>query len=333
MTLTNALLAQSFGLSGDIDVEELGNAGGFSGAQIWRVSHLGDGYALRRWPREHPNRERLQFIHSVQAHFSRARIACVPELIKAVSGETFIHVDDAFWELSRWMPGEPTFHSKPTDAKLVAAMETLAALHSTAEELTHWCSVGVSPGLRLRSELTESSSPNTLADLRNRIDDSIPQLTELSRVVIANTVRLFNACRMQLRSLGLPSTKLFPCLRDIWHDHVFFAGDAVTGIIDFGAMQIESPACDIARLLGSLVRDDRRAWDLALRAYQAKRQLSPVELAMIPTLDIANVTFSGVNWVRWLYKDRRHFADMSQVEARLVAIAERQRTTIELMRI
>jgi Ser/Thr protein kinase RdoA (MazF antagonist) len=46
---------------------------------------------------------------------------------------------------------------------------------------------------------------------------------------------------------------LQPALRDILDEHVLFVGDQVTGIIDFGAMRIESVAGDIARLLGSLV--------------------------------------------------------------------------------
>ena len=333
MTLTSAVLAQFLGTSSDIHIVELGNAGGFSGARIWRVGFRKESYALRRWPGEHPNRARLSFIHTMQTHLVRSGIGCVPRLLPNTEGKTCVRHDDTFWELSRWMPGEPSFHSQPNEAKLVAAMETLAAMHSASEELTHWCSIGVSPGWRMRSELAESSTPRQLAELATMIDDSIPQLTEICRIVISNSVRLLNACRMQVHDLGLPTTKRFPCLRDIWHDHVLFTGDEVTGIIDFGATQIESPAGDIARLLGSFVGDDRRAWDFALRAYQSKRQLSPVELAMIPALNIANVTFSGVNWVRWLYVDRRDFADMSQVETRLRAIAKRQRTTIELMRI
>lgn len=56
----------------------------------------------------------------------------------------------------------------------------------------------------------------------------------------------------QLKPLADVSFRLQPCIRDIWHDHVLFDGDRVTGLIDFGAMQIDTPATDIARLVGSL---------------------------------------------------------------------------------
>jgi len=331
--MIDEVLAQFTCQSNPPQIIPLHNAGGFSGARIWRVEQLGQSYALRRWPKEHPNRERLAFIHAVQSHYCRAEISSVPQLVPTVSGETFCRIDDSFWELSHWMPGEPSFHSQPTDAKLAAAMETLAALHSASEGLERWCSIGVSPGLQLRLELAENSTPQQLTKLATQIDDSFPQITTLCGVVIDHSVRLLHACRNQIQAVGLPATKLVPCIRDVWHDHVLFTGDDVSGIIDFGAMQIESPASDIARLLGSLVGDDQRAWEFALQVYRTKRPLSDVELAMTRALDIANVTFSGINWVRWLYEDRRHFADIELVQKRLAAIEDRQRTCCELMRI
>src|SRR5262245_52189171 len=55
-------------------LEPLDNAGGWSGSKLWRVSAVGNALrgvpgapndlCLRRWPKEHPTRERLQFIHA-----------------------------------------------------------------------------------------------------------------------------------------------------------------------------------------------------------------------------------------------------------------------------
>ena len=67
---------------------------------------------------------------------------------------------------------------------------------------------------------------------------------------------------------------LQPCLCDVWHDHVLFDGDRVTGLIDYGAMKIDHPAVDLARLLGSLAEDDLAGWTIGLAAYREVRPLS-----------------------------------------------------------
>ncbi len=67
----------------------------------------------------------------------------------------------------------------------------------------------------------------------------------------------------------LLAAPLQPCIRDVWHDHVLFVGDDVSGLVDFGAMQPDSVAADIARLLGSLAGDDRQAWTIGLAAYES----------------------------------------------------------------
>src|SRR5205807_3808434 len=54
----------------------------------------------------------------------------------------------------------------------------------------------------------------------------------------------------RLESLADISLPLQPCIRDIWHDHVLFTANDVTGVIDFGAVDMDTPATDIARLLG-----------------------------------------------------------------------------------
>jgi homoserine kinase type II len=109
---------------------------------------------------------------------------------------------------------------------------------------------------------------------------------------------------------------LQPCIRDVWHDHVLFTGDAVSGLIDFGAMRVENVAADVARLVGSLVSDDREQRLVALRAYQQLRPLSPQERELIEIFDQTTTVLGGVNWLRWIYIEHREFADRRKVEQR-----------------
>ena len=63
------------------------------------------------------------------------------------------------------------------------------------------------------------------------------------------------------------SFALQPCLVDVWHDHVLFTGEEVTGVVDYAAMRLDVPHADLARLLGSLVEDDEAGWRAGLEAY------------------------------------------------------------------
>lgn len=40
------------------------------------------------------------------------------------------------------------------------------------------------------------------------------------------------------------------CFTDVHRDHVLYSGDEVTGLIDYGAVKLDSPAVDLARLFG-----------------------------------------------------------------------------------
>ncbi|MCA9222216.1 MAG: phosphotransferase, partial [Planctomycetales bacterium] len=108
-----------------------------------------------------------------------------------------------------------------------------------------------------------------------------------------------------------------PCIRDIWHDHVLFVGERVAGIVDFGAMRLDSVAGDLARLLGSFVRDDRIRWSRAIEWYDAVRRLSDAERQAISVFDAANRLLSGFSWLDWVYFQNRTFEHDDAVLARV----------------
>jgi Ser/Thr protein kinase RdoA (MazF antagonist) len=118
---------------------------------------------------------------------------------------------------------------------------------------------------------------------------------------------------------------LQPCLRDIWHDHVLFTGDEVTGIIDFGGIDIDTPAVDVARLLGSLVGSEPPGWETGIDAYSAIRPLSSDERRAVTALDKSGTVLAGCNWIRWIYVEKRRFQNRSQVVTRFTRLLERLR--------
>ncbi|HYO24252.1 MAG TPA: phosphotransferase, partial [Lacipirellulaceae bacterium] len=134
----------------------------------------------------------------------------------------------------------------------------------------------------------------------------IPQAHE--RALAAEAVGLVALVAPQLRHVaercaGTPLPLQWR-LGDVWHDHVLFTGNRVTGLLDFGAAGIDSPAGDVARLLGSLAADDADAWALGLAAYEAVRKLSPDEWQAAEAFDATGSTLAAWNWLRWLWPGR-----------------------------
>src|SRR5690606_34531068 len=100
-------------------------------------------------------------------------------------------------------------------------------------------------------------------------------------------------------------------------------GDEVSGLVDFGAMRVETVAGDIARLLGSIARDHPRKWQTGLSAYEAIRPLAASERTLVALFDRSAVLLSCLNWIEWIYAEGRTFAALDSSAARLARTLER----------
>ena len=98
---------------------------------------------------------------------------------------------------------------------------------------------------------------------------------------------------------------LQPCLCDVWHDHLLFSGDTLTGLVDYGSVKIDHVAVDLARMLGSLVEDNTAKWDLGLLGYRGIRPFSASEEGLARALDRAGIVLGAANWLKWLCLERR----------------------------
>jgi Ser/Thr protein kinase RdoA (MazF antagonist) len=110
-----------------------------------------------------------------------------------------------------------------------------------------------------------------------------------------------------------------PCLCDIWHAHIFYEGDGVRGIIDFGSVKVDHVAVDLARFLGSIDGDEEERWSHGLGAYP----LSPEEVELARLLDRTGVLFGLFNWLKWLYRDGRQYERPDAVATRLEMLVRR----------
>lgn len=307
-------------------IEPLGTAGGMSGAEFWRFESPSGRLLLRRWPSEHPSPERLRWIHDVLFHAAKRGITFIPEPVRTTSGVSFVCDGGHLWELAPWMPGVANYEAAPTAQKLRAAMTALARLHAAVDDFPIDPSQQVvgAPAIVRRLGRLRHLAAGEISELSQALGNvKWPEFERLARIFFtALPVYLPRAVERLTPLVNVPLT-IQPCLRDIWHDHVLFTGDDVTGIIDFGAVDIDTPATDIARLLGSLVGDDAFGWRAGLDAYATIRPLAAEEETAARALDASGTILAGCNWIRWICVDGRQFEDRARIRERFERIISR----------
>ncbi len=322
--------------------QPLGSAGGFSGAMFWKVFVADGCHCLRRWPPTHPDRDQLRWIHAVLRHVGRTSSVGLPLPVATRTGDTFLEHAGHLWELTPWLPGAADYRLHPTPQRLAAAMEALADFHIAAATfdcgnptlpngvttpvprgrpaLSQASPTGdpkVSPGLRQRRDFLRQ----LLGDEGRRLKSAVfrgrsPALDCRAGPVLLELERLGPSLLSQLDAVAEQRRALQPCIRDIWHAHVLLQGDTVSGIVDFGAMRLDTVCGDIARLLGSLVEDDEDGWQTGLEAYDRRRSLDVDQRELVRLFDRTGTLLGGLNWLRWIYLEGRDF-DWPRVLQRL----------------
>ena len=91
----------------------------------------------------------------------------------------------------------------------------------------------------------------------------------------------------------------------------------MSGLVDFGAMGVESVAADLARLIGEWLDGDRAARREAIAAYSRIRPLDAAEARLIDVFETAAALLIGERWVRWHYVENRRFDDPHAVASGL----------------
>ena len=300
-------------------IHALGANGGYSGAQFWQLQTAAGPYCLRCWPAA-ATRVRLDWIHAVLAHAWEAGIGEIPLPVANLRGQTITRWAGNNWELAPWMPGGATYHSAPGEPKLRSAVELLARFHrATARyEFDLENATAAAPGIAQRLQRLrqfQAYDPHKLAEAAARVDwpGWLPRAERLRKLFSRVAARI----ESELLHASAVRVPLQPCLRDVWHDHILFCGDRATGLVDFGAMRVETVAGDLARLLGSLVDDDSGGWQRGLAAYQRIRPLQASERSLIGVYDRSAVALSGMNWLWWLAIEGRRFDGPDAILQRL----------------
>jgi homoserine kinase type II len=324
-----APVLDGFDLPPTLDIHPLGNAGGFSGSLWWRLRAPAASppldLGLRRFPEGGTTRAALRAIHALMRRARAAGLDCIPRVWQAHRGESVVEWSGTCWEALEWMPGTADYEHRPSTARLEEAARTLATLHRVWAEppLPPAPCPAVARRLRVLAawQTDQASTPPRVG--RHPPNATLEPLLRRGEAVLH---RLAPSMIAALLPWLQRPVAIQPCLCDVWHDHLLFQGDRLTGLLDFASVQPDHVAVDLARLTGSLVEDDPARRAAFLDAYARLRPLGPADEALVALLDRAGLVASIANWLGRLDLQARPCADLARITrrlARLVARAER----------
>jgi Ser/Thr protein kinase RdoA (MazF antagonist) len=293
---------------------------GMSGACVYQCHQpSGDSVALKRWP-SGTRRVRVEEVHQVIQRASDDGCGIVPRLYAVPSAnrpETVFTYQKAHWDIMEWVKGE----AAAVDASLDHIQQGAAAIarfHASVHSL----------GVQFQSP------PAVVARLRrlNELDALIPQLLEIARQqfsenelnrAISDAARMVQAnwgeVRSQIaRSLSQYADQHVPTqyvLRDVHREHVLFTDQNPTGLIDFDAVRVDTPATDLARWVGSFLDGRKEAdmlWNAAMAGFCDVYSLNGGSTAamdgrLAKEIHFASTWISLVNWLDWILFQHRSF--------------------------
>lgn len=295
-TVWQDLLAPNFA----VPVERI--LGGLSGALVFRCKTPEGQACLRGWPPGKPAGESLAEIQHALELAHQAGLTFVPRFLCGADGAKSQRCGSRVWELTEWMPGKADYVQYPSEERLINALAALAELHAV------WRSTftqrATSPACMQRLRMLDGLQGAHLETMWLAACRSDREL-KLVRETCECLTEQGRSIQRRLESIANARISLQYAIRDVWSDHVFFEGPNVTGVIDFGALRIDEPATDVARLLGSLEPHSEEHWKIGLDAY---RRVNPeVDPRRVQILDQASCLLSAIQWTQWLVVERRRF--------------------------
>ena len=307
----------------------LGNAGGFSGATLWRVQAQEGQFCLRLWPSGGYNPD-YAWLHEILRRGFEAGLPLATPILNR-NGQSLVSLRGRSFELSPWMPGTADFNDDPSESRVRSLIECVARFHQTFRDSFRYAP---SKAITMRCAKLRSA-PEVISKLNDGplLRPPVKPIDHLARRLLTVLPERVNRLEPQLARFLSVELQTGPVIRDLHHDHVLFTGDSITGIVDFGSMSIDSRCLDLARLVGSLEMENVPPWDLALDRYsqavtefrtgsELSNPLSPAEIELIELLHQCNVVVGALNWLDWILLQNRQFENEVGIEKRLEFFAK-----------
>ncbi|WP_146394207.1 phosphotransferase [Planctomycetes bacterium CA13] len=306
-----------------------------SGSLVFRVTtSSGDTLALKGYSIG-TTVDRVTEIHSVMQTARNNGCDLVAELVprrtrsQSQTHPTICVFGDRCWELTRWVEGHPFNQfddSKAIRDAVSKGATAIARFHDALRGLGGSGPFGAcqpAPCIAARIHRIKEID----GDIASLFGANLNQIANpdlrrsLGKCVERLRAKWRNASGSLARSLDIQAKIPQPCsyvMRDIHHQHIFFASNpqnglllpVVSGIIDFDAVRVDSPATDLARWTSSFLGNGssvQHLWDAALAGYRLQSSLNVQQEALFRGLIPATAWISLANWAIWLVLQRRSF--------------------------
>lgn len=278
--------------------EALGNAGGRSGASLWRYPSRIGPRLIRLWPERDATVDRVQAIHS---WLGQARgIPCIPQPAETRQREAMVVRSGRIWQVEPWMPGValPASHWHPE--MLAAAVRRLGELHLCLRKFGR---SGRSPGVLARLSELRNLRAGGLVRLQRCVDSfEATDERELALRWCAWAHPRIETVEAALLRVMDDELWIQPCLRDCRAEHFLWVDAALVGLVDFGAMDFDTPILDLSRLW----LEGDATWRAGLMAeYQRLGTVESSSLRLLRPLADATGLLIGHHWIRWHFEEQR----------------------------
>ncbi len=327
-------------------------------------------WALKAWPPTTPAQRIMRIASIVRAAAPHCSLLA-PPLARDDTDVAPLGAHGSHWELARWIPGSPLPADATADA-IAHGGEAIARAHAAmnrdgrsspppvhaatppvprciTDRMTRIHCVtpfidritGQLPG---PDELSERLAGQLVNERRDE-PASVFDCSELARLLIEAAAWLTRAWPVmipqlveRLRQHGRDRERLASCwvLRDVHREHILFAEDrSVQGILDYDAVDLDSPAADLARWAGDFDAaatpfnqaagrnqaagsPEQSPLHAAVAGYRRVRSFSQCEWELAQTLIDTNRVGGLANWLAWLIAEDRQFtASAQQIQGRI----------------
>jgi aminoglycoside phosphotransferase (APT) family kinase protein len=173
-------------------------------------------------------------------------------------------------------------------------------------------------------------APNFLNQRANFVNGLLSQCAALN---VATYHTLCKEALSLLHRIEAPDSSLMPHAQqtihgDLHREHLLFAGDTVTGIIDFSSTKLDHPAVDLARFLGDFEDGDITMLKLGVEAYRAAGGNEAVTLGNVQYLYRVITLGSAATWVLRFVRGEVPVEKSAAAAARLERIVARLRRQV-----